>query len=79
MLGKTLGKIDWFYPILAVVLIALSALVLFSVRSVFNGLNLASEFDPEVVATKTKIIGEKLDAAYHATFEKEIFKLNLAQ
>jgi len=79
MLAKTLGKIDWFYPILAVVLIALSILVLFSLRSVLNALNVASEFDPDVAVAKTKINVDKLDKAYSVAFEREILKLDFAQ
>lgn len=79
MLGKNLRKIDPFYPILALVLIVLTALVIFSLRSVFNGTNTASEFDPTIATAKTKIDAEKLDKAYRATFEKEIQKLELVQ
>ena len=79
MLAKTLAKIDRFYPILAAVLIALSILVLFSLKSVLFGLATASEFDPEIAEAKTKIDSENLNKAYKVVFEKEVLKLNLAQ
>jgi len=79
MLGKTLAKIDRFYPILAVVLIALSVLVLISLKSVLSGLTTSSEFDPDIAEAKTKIDSENLTKAYKAVFEKEVLKLNLAQ
>jgi len=79
MLGKTLAKIDWFYPILAVVLIALSALGLFTLNSIFKGVNTASEFDPQVANTKIKIDGDNLNKAYSAVFDKQILRLEFTQ
>lgn len=79
MLGKTLGKIDRFYPIMGVVLIALLALVLFSLRSVLNGINTASEFDPAIATARTKIDVPLIEKAYKATFDKQVQKLDLAQ
>lgn len=79
MLGKTLAKIDRFYPILGVVLIALSILVIFSLKSVLFGIVLASEFDPDIAEAKTRIDSDNLIKAHKAAFEKEVLRLNLAQ
>ncbi|OGM15979.1 hypothetical protein A2V56_04420 [Candidatus Woesebacteria bacterium RBG_19FT_COMBO_42_9] len=79
MLGKTLGKIDRFYPILVIVLIALSVLVFFSLRSVFNGLTNASEFDLGVAPSNTKINEKNLNEAYKEVSEKPVLKFDLAQ
>jgi len=79
MLAKVLGKIDRFYPILAIVLIALMVLVVFSLKNIFSALNTASEFDPKIAEAKTKIDKEKLDKAYKAFFERQIYKLDFTQ
>jgi len=72
MLTKTLAKIDRYYPILAVVVIGLIILMIFTLRGLFGALNTASEFDPEGGATTLKIDKASLDEVYEKVINRKV-------
>lgn len=72
MLTKTLAKIDRYYPILAVVVIGLTVLLIFTLRGIFLALNTASQFDTEQVEASLKVKKEKLDALYQKVKERKV-------
>jgi uncharacterized membrane protein len=72
MLNKTLAKVDRYYPILAVVVIGLFVLMIFTLRGIFRALNTASEFDPRQGGSTLKIEKEKLDELYQKVKERKV-------
>jgi len=72
MLTKTLAKIDRYYPILAVVVIGLTVLIIFTLRGIFTAFNTASEFDPELGGTTLKIDKASLDEVYQKVINRKV-------
>ena len=71
MLAKTLGEIDRFYPILAVTLIVLSALTIFTFKGIFSALKTAGKVDEQIVGVQIQLDKAKLDQAYKEGVEKK--------
>ena len=69
-------KIDKFYLILTLVLIAMSVLLIFSFRGVFSLFLTSNEFNPEALAPPTRVNREKLQEASNWAFQKPIEPLN---
>lgn len=76
---KVWEKIDRFYPILIVVLIMLSALVVFVVRGIFTSIITSFDVQQEEGKSVVRVDKSKLDSAYSAAFNKEVVRLNISQ
>jgi hypothetical protein len=72
MLTKTLAKIDRYYPILAVVVVGLTILIIFTLKGIFTAINTASEFDPELGASTLKIDKAALDDVYDKITNRKV-------
>lgn len=77
MLTTNWEKIDRFYIVLAVVLILMAVLVVFSFNGVFSALLSAYDIDPNAVNSDMKIEKEKMTEAYSWVFEKGSIHLDL--
>ena len=74
---KAWRKIDSFYPIFLVVVIALAALAIVTFRGIFSSIISAYEVDSATRDSKLRIDRGKLDEAIKAVYEKEKVQLNM--
>jgi hypothetical protein len=77
---KRLKEIDKFYWIFAALLLLLSALVIFVVRTMFSALTVSNQIDEEVLQKSIPHLNDDtLDAAHRSAFEQKIPSLDLRQ
>lgn len=76
---KAWQKIDKFFPILFVVVLALAVIVVFTFRSIFSAVNTAQETDEGGLEDQLRIDKHKIDDATKAVFEREIIPLEITE
>jgi hypothetical protein len=76
---KAWAKIDRFYPILALISVALLVLVILTFKNIFS--SILTAYEPKEVSEDStlRIDKERLDNAYKAVFNKEIIPLEISQ
>ena len=74
---KRLSKIDRYYPILAIVVVGLTILLIFTFNGIFRALNTASEFDPNLANPSSKVDKTKLDEVYEKIKNRNIPVINV--
>jgi hypothetical protein len=73
-----MGKVSKFFVIAAAVIVLLSIVVLFAVRSILTALNTASAVDEKALESQHERINKaNLDKAYTFITEKEVTLLDL--
>jgi len=70
-----LEKVDKFYVGLALILVLMSTLLVFTFRGVFAMFLNANEFDQNAISLGITVKKEKLDEAYNFVFKKNIVHL----
>jgi len=63
-------KIDKFYIILAVVLVLMAVMVIFSFRGVFGAFLTAYDFDQNEIGQEAMLDEDKIEEAYNFVFDK---------
>lgn len=71
-------KVDKFYLSFAAILIVLAVMVIFTLRTAFSAVSVASEIDESLLQTQTpRINKDKLNEALEVLGTKEILPLDL--
>ena len=70
MLAINWEKIDKFYIVLAIVLIAMAVILIFAVKGIFSSYLTAYEIDYSSISSELRIDKDKLDEAYRWIFER---------
>ena len=79
MLPKTLGTVDRFYPILALTLIILIVLAVFTFKGVISALTTAAKIDEQIAGSAVQLNLSKLDQAYEEAIQKRGISLDLGK
>ena len=75
---ENLQKINRFYVFMAIVMVALSALVIISLRSVFSAISLASQVDESLLSSEVPRVNTGIiDDALNSVKEREFTPLDL--
>ncbi len=76
-LGKTLESVDKFYVVLAIVLVLMAILVIFSFRGIFNALLSAYEIDQGSISVDSTVEKQNLNEAYNWVYNRGSIRLEI--
>lgn len=79
MLTTRLEKIDKFYLVLVILLVALGILLIFTFRGIFTAFTQAYEIDPKEVGVELKVNNVNQEAASSWVFNKRIVPLGIRE
>ena len=68
-------KVDKFYLILAIILVLMSALLVFSVRGVISMFLTSRDIGSDAINPEVRVEKEKLNEAYGYVFNKNVIRL----
>lgn len=77
MLTRQFRKIDSFYPVFIVVVVALAFLTIYTFRGIFSSVIAAFETEVNVDDAKIHIDRARLDAAIKAVYDKDTVLLEV--
>jgi hypothetical protein len=72
MLKISLEKIDKFYVILAVVLVLMAVMVIFSFKGLFSAFLTAYDFDQKSIGQEVRLDSDELDEVYAWIYNKQV-------
>jgi hypothetical protein len=70
-------KINKFYPVLVLVILVLFLFMAFTIRGIYDAINMTIDIGEETVTTAPHVEVEKLEKAYRGVFEKTLTPLDL--
>ena len=73
---KALEKIDKFYLAMSIMLVVLTGIIVYSLKTIFTSINLATEIEDSNKNGSLKMDREKMDKAIIAIEQRPVVRLN---
>lgn len=72
-------KINKFYPALILTVLVLSLLMIFTIRGIYDAINMTIDVGDGTQASGVHVDTEKLENAYNGVFNKKLIPLDLVE